>query len=841
MAPRGCHALGSSWSRLLERRLPAFFVGTVSCVLLLAALARAAGGWGTLRWDVVVLAVPLLFASSALPPGFRGVRRGRVLLASLGARLLLFSADVPPERMQWAVRGAQLLLPALEGLLVLDLALHWRSARSLGPRFAAALSLTGVVSLGLLAALPFSEGGVLPLLPARWQRLAEHLDLLCWALAWGVYRGSSLSGRSFIDREGERWVRRGLLAGVLFFLLGTWADSSSFPLPALSAWSASLKSWGALAVGTGHLWLLAPAARPRLVPSVRRVFAWILTMAGSAAVGAAASGWFGGPFASWFEGALWGALLGGWGALLRSKASGWVARWLAPAGGRWLEAARTARNRLLGGPMERFEDVAAAVLAPMAELAPGAQGGWIFWLDPPREMRLEPSGTARSRKASLPEALLDWLRRGESPWVTWHELEPLRVRRPRERALLETLESLGALFAVRLGSREEPDGLLLVPSGGRRSAPATEELRAYVDLAEALHQALQVVASMWRAQRRVGEAIQQLERLRERCEESEQQIVRLTEENRMLREGRGAARAREPLVTLSPSSRSLRERLLALAPQRVPVWLEAEGGIPVDRYAWQLHQGDSAGPFVVADCAAVRPEDALERLFGSGRKGELLGWVPSAEGGTLFLADLPALPPEAQRALAEMLTTHRRPLGEGSEPSEVRLVASGRLPLDRLGVRGAVVPELLEWLEAMALRVPPLRERREEIEPLVLRALARACRLQGKEPVGCSPEAFELLLGYDWPGNERELQFVVERAVAATEGERLEPDVVRSLLTRSEPPSEADDPLGGTFAEVELRLLRRALRKAKGNKTEAARLLGLKRSTFLGKLRRHGL
>ncbi len=822
----------------MERRLPALLAGGALAVLLLATLLRAAGGWLSLHWDVVGLAVPMLLAPVWLREGMRGVRRGRALLPLLGSRTLLLGADVPVERTGWVLRGAQLLLPVLEGLLVLDLALHWRDVRARGRRFAAALLLSTAAALGVLAALPFSEGGAMPLLPARWQRLAEHLDLLCWALAWGLHRKAFASPRGALDREGGRWVGRGLLVGILFSLLGLWAGSvpSGRPLPVRPA---SLRAWGVFAVGLGHLWLLAPSLRPRLGLPVRRAVAWLLVAAGSGAVAVLLQGWLSGSFASWPEAAVKGAWLGMLGAALHPSASAWTARWLAPAGGRWLRAAHSAQDALGRGVHEGFEEVASAVLGPLSALDPGGGGGWIFWLDPPREMRLEPSGTVRIRQVGPPDPLREWLEKGD-PWVHREELAPFRVRRPEVRALLEVLEAHGALFAVRMGSPEDSAGLLLVPAGGRRSAPSEEELRAYADLGAVSCEALEAVAAVCRAQRRAGEASVRAERLQERCEELAQRVERLAEENRMLREGRGAGRVREPLVLLSAASRELRERLITLAPQRVPVWIEARGGIPVDRYARLLHEEGSTGPFVVADCASVPPEEAFERLFGSGGQGALLGWVPSAEGGTLLLADLPALPEAAQQALAEVLAAHRRPAGDGgTEPCEVRIVASGRLPLRVLRDRGAVAPELFTWLEAAALRIPPLRERREEIEPLVLRALTRACRLQGRKPVGLQPEAFELLLDYGWPGNERELQFVVERAVASAEGDRIGPEAVRALLTREEP--EPEDPLSGTFAEVERRLLRQALRRAAGNKSRAAELLGLKRSTFLSKLKRHGM
>ncbi len=197
---------------------------------------------------------------------------------------------------------------------------------------------------------------------------------------------------------------------------------------------------------------------------------------------------------------------------------------------------------------------------------------------------------------------------------------------------------------------------------------------------------------------------------------------------------------------------------------------------------------------------------------------------------------MPALDAVAQHALAEALALKQaRPVDASSAYSvDVRLVATSRLPLEPLVEIGAFDPELARWLGTVALEIPPLRRRRDDIPSLVMIALDRACRVLGRAPIGIAQAALDVLLAHDWPGNLRELQHVVDRAVARAEG----PQVLRADLPSLAGAAATTDPLEGTFAALEHRILERAMRRAKGNKSEAARLLGLKRTTFLDKLKR---
>lgn len=168
-------------------------------------------------------------------------------------------------------------------------------------------------------------------------------------------------------------------------------------------------------------------------------------------------------------------------------------------------------------------------------------------------------------------------------------------------------------------------------------------------------------------------------------------------------------------------------------------------------------------------------------------------------------------------------------------PSPDGALAGPQAPL----AQEAFDPELMRWLTRLEVQVPPLRQRRDDLPSLVLLALDRACRVFGRGPLGIEQAALDALIAHDWPGNLRELQHVIDRAVARAAGPKIRRADLPALAgAAARLPA---DPLDGTYEDVERRVCERALALAQGNKSEAARALGLKRSTFLDKLRRLGL
>jgi two-component system response regulator HydG len=195
----------------------------------------------------------------------------------------------------------------------------------------------------------------------------------------------------------------------------------------------------------------------------------------------------------------------------------------------------------------------------------------------------------------------------------------------------------------------------------------------------------------------------------------------------------------------------------------------------------------------------------------------------------------------AQAALTEAFASRaaRSEGGRSAYAVDVRVLVHSRVEVRALVEAGTFDPELARRIEPLRLEIPSLRDRREDLPSLVLLALDRACRTLGREVMGIEEHALARLLSYAWPGNLRELQTVIDRAVLTAQPPRVQTEDLSMPVEAPEPPSE--DPLDGTWIELEQRILRAALEKAAGNKSEAARLLGLKRTTFLDKLRRAGL
>jgi DNA-binding NtrC family response regulator len=262
--------------------------------------------------------------------------------------------------------------------------------------------------------------------------------------------------------------------------------------------------------------------------------------------------------------------------------------------------------------------------------------------------------------------------------------------------------------------------------------------------------------------------------------------------------------------------------------------------------ALHLESGRSAEPLLTLDCAALRESEAGAALFGGTLDAQRHpGALRVASSGTLLLADVAALPRPVQRQLAAALASRTAHTIDGRESYAVtaRIVATcpvGLLPSssaaeapDAAGFDG----ELHARFAPAELRVPPLRERLEDIESLTLLAVDRACRRLGRPAVGVAKEAIAALKAHTFSGNLAELEDLMQRAVVTCRGERID---VAALRLGEHSTTQADG-LEGTLEEIEKRALEAALSRSVGNKSEAARLLGLPRTTFLDKLRRYKL
>jgi two-component system response regulator HydG len=280
------------------------------------------------------------------------------------------------------------------------------------------------------------------------------------------------------------------------------------------------------------------------------------------------------------------------------------------------------------------------------------------------------------------------------------------------------------------------------------------------------------------------------------------------------------------------------------------VLVVGETGTGKELVARAVHQGGRrrAGRFVAVNCAAI-PEALIDsELFGhvggafTGARGDRRGLFARADGGTLFLDEIGELPlalqPKLLRAIQERTV---RPVGADDEvPVDVRVVAATNRELDAACASGAFRADLLFRLDVVRIEIPPLRSRSGDVLLLARHFVARHAARAGKAITGLSPPVADALLAYPWPGNVRELENCIERAVWLARYDRL---VVDDLPARLRRPGARTGTLPDmaltTLAEMERRHVERVLERVDGNRTEAARILGLDRKTLYRKLRRY--
>lgn len=507
--------------------------------------------------------------------------------------------------------------------------------------------------------------------------------------------------------------------------------------------------------------------------------------------------------------------------------------------GELADAAEAARINLAG--VAALDDIATAVLIPLSKALEGGEGSpELYTLEPPLRIRLDVGERVNIRSAELPPAISKALfLDGEQGVLDLAQLRARVVREPSIRELVDTMEAQGFSCVLPCLQLEHSEGLLILPGSDRQEPLGRIELEELGQLTETLGGALASAL----AQRRADTHIHQLSQQRR---EAEDRIASLQVEVRQLRGqcdvlGRGLAEDQTLHVAYSQSMRRVQTAAIELAPVAEPVLLVASAGSPVLPVSRFIHDRGPRweAPFVVADCSAAPPAQLMSLLFGSPSEHHR-GWFQSATGGTLLLRDLPALPMPAQArlaaALAEQIEVERSSVQTSLEPP--RIIATSRTPLAELQRRAALDPGLVKCFSSPSLKIPSLRDRREDVPSLALLAIDRACRVLAREPVGIEQAAMGALVDHDWPGDVTELELVIELAVAKTSSKTIAAGDLPPLAWSA---ADEGESLSGTYVEVERRLLGRALRRAGGNKSEAARMLGLKRTTFLDKLRRHGL
>ncbi len=321
----------------------------------------------------------------------------------------------------------------------------------------------------------------------------------------------------------------------------------------------------------------------------------------------------------------------------------------------------------------------------------------------------------------------------------------------------------------------------------------------------------------------------------------------------------------EGMILESPAMRGVADLIARAAPGTATVLVRGESGTGKELVARAIHTSGPrrSGPYVKIHCAAL-PEALLEsELFGY-EKGAFTGAicrkpgrVELADGGTLFLDEIGDISASTQVKLLRVLQEREfeRLGGTQTLKVDVRFVAATHRDLEALIAKGAFREDLFYRLNVIPIHLPPLRERREEIPSLVSHFSAALGAPNGKPGARFEPEAVELLRAESWQGNVRQLQNFVERLIVLSDGELITPADMRRELARAPvhaeasaappaPPTASDaggDNLGERRRAVERETLERALTRAAGNRSQAARILGISRRTLYNKLTEHGL
>jgi two-component system response regulator HydG len=408
---------------------------------------------------------------------------------------------------------------------------------------------------------------------------------------------------------------------------------------------------------------------------------------------------------------------------------------------------------------------------------------------------------------------------------------------PFDAVLLDLrLPGAGGLDALRRIKERRPDALVIVVTGYGTVQSAVQAMK---------NGAYDYVTKPF--------SVDELKLLLERVASH----LKLKSENRMLREKVKSKQGFGGIVGRAPEMEKL-YRIIAKAANSVhPVLILGESGTGKEMVARSIHYSGPFRdkPFIPVDCGSLVPTLIESELFGyvkgafTGATQSKDGLMAMAQGGTIFLDEVGELPVDLQAKMLRAIQEKEiRPVGSTKQvPINVRILAATNRDLEQAVTQASFRRDLYFRLNVLSLRIPPLRERRQDIPLLIGHFLERMTRTSGQEKV-LSDEALKAMLAYDWPGNVRELENCLERSYAFTSGPTMHTtDLPREIASMAVPPSSNGNGNGNghgngfskivPIAELEKQTILRAIMELNGDKLQAARLLGIGKTTLYRKLK----
>ncbi len=491
-----------------------------------------------------------------------------------------------------------------------------------------------------------------------------------------------------------------------------------------------------------------------------------------------------------------------------------------------------------------LEKVLADTLRTVLDLM-DLKAGWIFLREGETNkliltshLGLSPEFVREETERPLGNCICSHVMRRKKPLIAENILKCSRL----SRSVVEE-QGLACHASVPLISKDRVVGVMNVASENFRSF-SEEDLGLLTGIGHQVGVAIENARLFEDTRKKSSELKEAYERLKSLYEELKRERKKTKTLKKALEERFGL----ENIVGKNHKMQAIYDLIEDISQSDSTVLIQGESGTGKELIARALHvlSPRKERPFVVANCSAYAQTLLESELFGH-EKGAFTGAIRRkkgrfelADGGSIFLDEIGEIPPTTQLVLLRVLQEKKfeRVGGEDTIKVDVRVIAATNRNLAQDMMSGRFREDLYYRLNVIPVMVPPLRERKDDIPLLVKHFLEVYSTASSKAIRGFSEEVMQIFLDYDWPGNVRELQNVVEHAVILAKGEMITQIDLPHSLKETFPRTYADI---SSLKDTEKNLILKVLKETDGNKYQAAKRLGITRSTLYGKLRKHGI